>query len=61
MPSPLPLPASPNPRRRWLTLAAGASLSLLAGPASAGSQRTLAAMTDGPFYPPHAWREQWAD
>lgn len=61
MPSPLPLPASPNPRRRRLTLAAGASLSLLAGPASAGSQRTLAAMTDGPFYPPHAWREQWAD
>ncbi len=39
-------------------LAAG---SLLAAPALASSRRALAAMTDGPFYPPRAWRERWAD
>ena len=34
---------------------------LLAWPALASSRRSLAAMTDGPFYPPRAWREQWSD
>jgi protocatechuate 3,4-dioxygenase beta subunit len=33
----------------------------LACPALASSRRSIAAMTDGPFYPPRAWREQWAD
>jgi protocatechuate 3,4-dioxygenase beta subunit len=27
----------------------------------ASSRRSIASMTDGPFYPPRAWREQWAD
>lgn len=33
----------------------------LAAPALASSRRSLAAMTEGPFYPPRAWREQWPD
>lgn len=28
---------------------------------ASGSRRTIAEMTDGPFYPPRAWREQWTD
>ena len=30
-------------------------------PALASSRRSVAGMTDGPFYPPRAWREQWTD
>lgn len=48
------------PRRLWLHGAAAAAASL-ALPALAGSQRALARMTDGPFYPPRKWREAWTD
>ena len=51
----------PLSSRRRLTLGAGAALAALALPALASSRRALVAMTDGPFYPPRAWREQWAD
>jgi len=47
--------------RRRFTQGVGAALSALAWPALASSRRAIAAMTDGPFYPPRAWREQWAD
>jgi protocatechuate 3,4-dioxygenase, beta subunit len=50
-----------QPRRRHITFAAGAALSWLALPALASSSRAMARMTDGPFYPPRAWREQWSD
>jgi len=33
----------------------------LAAPALASSKRSLAAMSEGPFYPPRAWRERWED
>ena len=52
---------TPKPGRRHFTLAAGAALSALAWPAVASSRRSIAGMTDGPFYPPRAWREQWSD
>ncbi|MBX3645578.1 MAG: intradiol ring-cleavage dioxygenase [Rubrivivax sp.] len=52
-------PHDPKPGRRRFTLGAGAAL--IAWPALASSRRSLAAMTDGPFYPPRAWREQWSD
>ena len=54
----MPLQSPPRPGRRRFTLGA---LSVLAAPALASSRRTVAEMTDGPFYPPRAWREQWAD
>lgn len=48
----------PSPRRPLLIAAAAA----LALPALAQPRRQpLAAMTDGPFYPPPRWRERWAD
>jgi protocatechuate 3,4-dioxygenase, beta subunit len=50
----------PLPRRHWLCGAAAAAASL-ALPALASSRRALARMTDGPFYPPRKWREQWPD
>lgn len=34
---------------------------LLAAPTLASSRRTMASMTEGPFYPPRAWRAQWPD
>jgi protocatechuate 3,4-dioxygenase beta subunit len=38
------------------------SAAALAWPtALASSRRALATMTDGPFYPPRAWRESWTD
>ncbi len=40
------------------TATAAATLAL---PALASSRRALAPMTEGPFYPPHAWRAGWAD
>ena len=58
------------PRRRRLLqfgLALAARLGtpvlpvLLAAPALAAGRRPLAGMTDGPFYPPRAWRERWPD
>jgi protocatechuate 3,4-dioxygenase beta subunit len=33
----------------------------IAAPALASSRRHMASMTEGPFYPPRAWREQWPD
>ena len=48
-------------RRRLLisTAASGvAACAAIALPALATSRRALAAMTDGPFYPPRAWRER---
>ena len=48
-------------RRRLLitTAASGvAACAAIALPALASSRRALAAMTDGPFYPPRAWRER---
>jgi protocatechuate 3,4-dioxygenase beta subunit len=47
-----------SPSRRRLALAGAA---MLACPAMASSRRVVAPMTDGPFYPPRAWREQWSD
>ncbi len=51
-----------TPRRRFLctTLAAGTAAAL-ALPALASSRRSMPAMTEGPFYPPRAWRERWDD
>ena len=53
----------PNVRRDRRRLAFGTfgALALPAAPALASSRRTVAPMTDGPFYPPRAWREQWSD
>ncbi len=50
-----------SPARRRLALAGAAALATLACPALARSKRVIATMTDGPFYPPRAWREQWTD
>jgi protocatechuate 3,4-dioxygenase beta subunit len=33
----------------------------MASPALAASQRVMASMTEGPFYPPARWRAQWSD
>jgi protocatechuate 3,4-dioxygenase beta subunit len=49
------------PGRRRLVRAGGAALAWMACPVLASSRRTIAGMTDGPFYPPRAWREQWSD
>lgn len=51
----------PTPGRRHFNVAATAAMAALACPALASSRRTLVRMTDGPFYPPRAWREQWSD
>ena len=51
----------PRTGRRQFTLGSGAALATLAWPALAASKRVVAGMTDGPFYPPRAWREQWPD
>jgi protocatechuate 3,4-dioxygenase, beta subunit len=51
----------PSHARRRLALAGAGALATLACPALASSKRVIAAMTDGPFYPPRAWREQWTD
>jgi protocatechuate 3,4-dioxygenase beta subunit len=37
------------------------SATWLALPAIAQQRRAVARMTDGPFYPPRAWREAWPD
>ena len=52
---------APNTARRHLVLAGAATLAGVAAPALASSRRSIATMTDGPFYPPRAWREQWTD
>lgn len=48
----------PARHRRLLLLGVAASLAL---PALASSRRVLQPMTEGPFYPPRAWRQRWAD
>src|SRR5215510_3760978 len=47
--------------RRHVLRVAAASVAALALPALAASRRAIARMTDGPFYPPRAWRERWSD
>jgi protocatechuate 3,4-dioxygenase beta subunit len=47
--------------RRPLLRVGGAMLAALALPLPAATRRPIAPMTDGPFYPPRAWREQWPD
>jgi protocatechuate 3,4-dioxygenase beta subunit len=44
--------------RRTLLLGTAAAVAVSAFPALASTRRTMAAMTDGPFYPPRAWRER---
>ena len=44
--------------RRQFTVGVAALLGL---PALAQPRRPLIAMTEGPFYPPRAWRDAWAD
>jgi protocatechuate 3,4-dioxygenase beta subunit len=56
----MPCPPRDAVRRR-VTLGSAALLGSLALPALASSRRTVAPMTDGPFYPPRAWRAQWSD
>ncbi len=45
-------------RRRFILAAAACGLGV---PALASSRRSLPQMTEGPFYPPRAWRERWED
>lgn len=45
-------------KRRVLIIGAAAGLAL---PGFATQRRALATMTEGPFYPPRAWRENWPD
>ena len=44
--------------RRMMVLGAAATLAARVLPSS---RRAITAMTDGPFYPPRAWREAWPD
>lgn len=48
-----------KPQRRLLL--GGLVAAALASPALAAPRRALRQMTDGPFYPPRAWRAQWSD
>ena len=47
--------------RRDVLRVGAACVAALALPALAQSKRAIARMTDGPFYPPRAWRERWSD
>jgi protocatechuate 3,4-dioxygenase beta subunit len=47
--------------RRQLLRTGAALAAAVALPALASSRRALVEMTDGPFYPPRAWRERWSD
>jgi protocatechuate 3,4-dioxygenase, beta subunit len=47
--------------RRAVLRVVALSATTLALPALATSRRAIARMTDGPFYPPRAWRERWTD
>lgn len=47
--------------RRCVLHRAAVAVAVLAAPALASSRRAIACMTDGPFYPPRAWRERWSD
>jgi len=48
-------------KRRTVLSVVAVSATTLALPALAASSRAIARMTDGPFYPPRAWRERWTD
>jgi protocatechuate 3,4-dioxygenase, beta subunit len=48
-------------RRSMLGSSAAVAAAAIALPALASSRRAIAPMTDGPFYPPRAWRERWTD
>jgi len=48
-------------RRSMLGSCAAVAASAIVMPALASSRRTIAPMTDGPFYPPRDWRERSAD
>jgi protocatechuate 3,4-dioxygenase beta subunit len=37
------------------------AVAVIAAPALASSRRMLQPMTEGPFYPPRAWRDRWPD
>jgi protocatechuate 3,4-dioxygenase beta subunit len=50
-----------RPHRRKLLGGLAAALAFPALPALAAERRALRQMTDGPFYPPRAWRAQWND
>jgi protocatechuate 3,4-dioxygenase beta subunit len=55
---------APTNRRSLLRTGLGAAAlatATLALPALASSRRSLPPMTEGPFYPPRAWRERWDD
>lgn len=55
-------PASTPVRRRWLLRAGACGAAVaLALPALASPRRPLREMTEGPFYPPAAWRRDWFD
>ena len=64
-PSPRPLGRAQRRRLAFAGLAAlmtGAAAPAAPAPAAlASSRRSIAAMTEGPFYPPRAWREPWSD
>jgi len=47
--------------RRQLLRAAVAGAAVIGMPGLAQSKRAIARMTEGPFYPPRAWRERWTD
>ena len=48
-------------KRRQLMLGSATLLALPSLSSLAQQRRALARMTDGPFYPPRAWRENWPD
>jgi protocatechuate 3,4-dioxygenase beta subunit len=48
-------------RRGVLLAAVAGAASALAVPAWADARRSLPAMSEGPFYPPGAWRARWPD
>jgi protocatechuate 3,4-dioxygenase beta subunit len=47
--------------RRGVLRMVAVSATTLALPALGTPRRAIARMTDGPFYPPRAWRERWTD
>jgi protocatechuate 3,4-dioxygenase, beta subunit len=56
-----PMKAQLPARRHLLLNLSLLSVAMLAMPALATPRRAIARMTNGPFYPPRAWRERWAD
>jgi protocatechuate 3,4-dioxygenase beta subunit len=61
-PSTNPVAGSAQSQRRLLLWGAAAALAAPAlSLAQAQTGRPIVRMTDGPFYPPRAWRERWTD